>query len=51
VQLTGNSGHPLSANYSDQFASWAEGETFPWAFTPDAVEAAEEQTLTLLPPG
>jgi len=51
VQLTGNSGHPLSPNYSDQFRPWAEGETFPWAFTPDAVEAAEEQTLTLLPPG
>ncbi|GAB2606061.1 penicillin acylase family protein [Pseudactinotalea suaedae] len=51
VQLTGNSGHPLSQNYADQFGPWAEGETFPWAFTPDAVEDAEEQTLVLLPPG
>ncbi|WP_420111493.1 penicillin acylase family protein, partial [Pseudactinotalea sp.] len=51
VQLTGNSGHPLSSNYTDQFGAWAEGETFPWAFSTAAVEDAEVDTLTLRPPG
>lgn len=51
VQLTGNSGHPLSQNYSDQFHSWAEGETYPWAFSSDAVEEAGTDRLTLRPPG
>lgn len=51
VQLTGNSGHPLSQHYSDQFASWASGDTFPWAFSAGAVEAATNDTLTLQPPG
>lgn len=51
VQLTGNSGHPLSPHYSDQFSAWANGETFPWAFSADAVDEATTETLTLLPPG
>ncbi len=51
VQLTGNSGHPLSPHYSDQFRSWADGETYPWAFSVEAVDAATVDTLTLSPPG
>lgn len=51
VQLTGNSGHPLSPNYHDQFSSWAQGTTYPWPFTSEAVEDAGTDTLTLLPPG
>ena len=51
VQLTGNSGHPLSPHYHDQFSSWAAGRTYPWAFTSGAVEDAGTDTLTLLPPG
>ena len=51
VQLTGNSGHPLSTNYTDQLDAWASGETYPWAFSAEAVEAAETETLTLRPPG
>lgn len=51
VSLTGNSGHPMSKNYADQFASWAAGETYPWLFTRDAVVAAATDTQTLLPLG
>src|SRR5699024_9923029 len=51
VNLTGNSGHPMSKNYSDQFSAWAAGETFPWNFSRDAVAAAAKDTQMLLPPG
>lgn len=51
VSLTGNSGHPMSKNYSDQFPAWAEGETFPWNFTREAVEQSAQNTQVLLPPG
>lgn len=51
VSLTGVSGHPFSDHYTDQTDLWAEGETLPWAFSRDAVQAAEEDTLTLAPAG
>ncbi|MBK5249409.1 MAG: penicillin acylase family protein, partial [Actinomycetales bacterium] len=51
VSLTGNSGHPASGHYDDQFPAWAAGETFGWPFTRTAVEEAERHTLTLLPVG
>ncbi|MFV0427120.1 MAG: penicillin acylase family protein [Beutenbergiaceae bacterium] len=51
VQMTGNSGHPLSPHYRDQFQAWSQGETFRWAFTPDAIAEGAEDTLTLVPPG
>ncbi|WP_223410990.1 penicillin acylase family protein [Occultella gossypii] len=47
----GSSGHPTSDNYDDQFERWVSGEPYPWAFTRAAVEAAEDRTLTLTPPG
>ena len=49
INLTGVSGHPSSDHYTDQTDLWAEGETLPWAFSADAVEAAEEELLTLVP--
>lgn len=49
INLTGVSGHAFSAHYDDQTDLWARGETLPWAFTPDAVRAAGEDTLTLVP--
>jgi penicillin G amidase len=49
VNLTGVSGHPGSSNYADQLGAWASGETFPWAFTADAVEEAAGDRLTLRP--
>ena len=49
VNLTGNSGHPASSHYDDQFQAWADGETFAWPFTRAAVEEAEAETLRLHP--
>lgn len=49
VTMTGTSGHPGSAHYTDQLGPWAEGETFPWAFTETAVRAASANELTLRP--
>ncbi len=51
VNLTGNSGHPMSKNYDDQFAAWAAGETFAWPLTRAAVEESAKNTQLLLPPG
>ncbi len=35
--VTGQSGHPLSWNYKDQFSKWAAGESLPMRFSrPDA---------------
>ena len=49
VSLTGVSGHPFSDHYTDQTDLWAEGESLAWPFSADEVEAAEEDTLTLVP--
>ncbi|WP_022919480.1 penicillin acylase family protein [Ruania albidiflava] len=49
VNLTGNSGHPASSHYDDQYQSWVDGETYPWPFTRAAVDEAAEDTLTLSP--
>jgi len=51
VNLTGASGHAFSSHYDDQLELWADGETLPWAFSAEAVEAAAEDTLTLTPAG
>ena len=39
INLTGVSGHPFSDHYTDQTDLWARGDTLPWPFTRDAVEA------------
>ena len=49
INLTGVSGHPFSAHYTDQTDLWARGETLPWAFTRDAVDGSAQHTLTLQP--
>ncbi len=49
INLTGVSGHPFSPHYTDQTDLWARGDTLPWPFTRDAVEASAEHTLTLEP--
>jgi penicillin amidase len=49
VNLTGVSGHPFNAHYTDQTDLWAEGRTLRWLFSRDAVEEAGEHTLTLMP--
>lgn len=49
VVVTGASAHPGSPHYDDQLSAWAEGETFPWPFTADAVEGAAEDEQILTP--
>lgn len=49
VNLTGNSGHAYNTNYSDQIAAWADGEQFPWVFSPEAVDSTTVATLRLVP--
>lgn len=49
VNHTGASGHPFHPNYEDQTSAWLEGRMFPWLFTEEAVRAAAEDELRLLP--
>ncbi|HYF71807.1 MAG TPA: penicillin acylase family protein, partial [Nocardioides sp.] len=49
ISLTGVSGHPFGAHYTDQTDLWADGETLPWRFSPDAVAEAGDDVLTLEP--
>lgn len=49
VNVTGVSGHPASAHYTDQLDAWITGETFSWPFTAGAVSDAARQELTLRP--
>jgi len=51
VNLTGQSGHVFDPHYWDQTHLWVTGQTLPWPFSREAVDAAKEQTLTLLPSG
>jgi penicillin amidase len=49
VDLTGVSGHAFDAHYVDQTDLWVDGQTLPWNFSPDVVDAATKDTLTLVP--
>ncbi|MCS3844943.1 penicillin acylase family protein [Microbacterium sp. AK031] len=49
--LTGASGHAFHPHYVDQTENWSAGIQTPWAFTPDAVDAATVDTLVLTPKG
>ncbi len=51
INLTGVSGHPASAHYTDQTDLWARGETLAWSFSAEAVQAAAQDTLLLTPGG
>lgn len=49
VVLGGTSGHAFSAHYADQTELWARGETIAWPFGEEAVAAAAEDELSLVP--
>lgn len=51
VNFMGQSGHPASPHYEDQFEPWARVETPRLPFSPDAVAREARQTLTLFPDG
>ncbi len=47
--VTGEAGNFLSPYYMDQWGAWYEGYTFPWPFSPQAVEQVRTHQLTLEP--
>jgi len=49
VNFMGQSGHPASPHYGDQFQAWVDVETPRLAFTPAAVARETRHTLTLVP--
>jgi penicillin amidase len=49
IQFGGQSGHAYAGTYTGQTQRWIDGETLPWAWSPEAVEAATEDTLVLTP--
>ena len=51
INLTGVSGHPFHDHYVDQTELWVKGGTLPWPFSAEAVDAATEDRLTLVPAG
>ena len=51
INLTGVSGHPASGHYVDQTDLFIAGETLPWPWTREAVDAGGSDTLTLRPAG
>jgi len=51
VNATGQSGHANNPHYADQIDAWAANEPFPWPFDTQAVTAAKENDLTLVPRG
>lgn len=49
VNITGQSGHPLSPHYFDQNSLWRQGSYRPLPYTREAVESATVSTLELVP--
>ncbi len=47
VDLTGVSGHPTDRYHGNQLETWAEGGSYPWAFTPEAVDEVARERLLL----
>ncbi len=47
IQYGGQSGHAYADTYTDQAQLWAAGETLPWAWSADAVDAAATDELVL----
>lgn len=49
INTPGQSGDPASPHYSDLFPLWAKGQYVPMLWSRDAVEAAAEQVIELVP--
>ena len=47
--VTGQSGQIFSPHYLDQWRAWAEGRSFSFAFSHEAVERAKQHELRLQP--
>lgn len=50
IQTTGQSGLPFHRHYQDFVGMWARGEYHPMLFAREAILAAQEGTLRLVPP-
>ena len=50
IQSGGQSGHAYASTYTDQTELWAAGETLPWVWSDDAVEAVATDELVLRAP-
>ncbi|PWC08426.1 penicillin acylase family protein [Mycetocola zhujimingii] len=49
INLGGASGHAFAPTYVDQTVLWQENKTRTWAYSPDAVDSAATDVLTLTP--
>ncbi len=49
INSPGQSGDPASPHYADHFPLWAREEYVPLLFSRDAIEAALERRIVLLP--
>jgi penicillin amidase len=49
IQSTGQSGVPPDEHYGDWIDEWLAVEALPLPFSREAVRAAADQTLTLVP--
>ena len=49
TNVPGESGVPGSRHYADLVVPWSEGEYHPMPFSRQAVEAAAEEKITLVP--
>ena len=49
IVVGGASGHAFSDHYDDQTERWAAGDTVPWPFSAEAVDATGEDVLLLVP--
>jgi penicillin amidase len=49
LQATGQSGHPYDAGYGDFIERWLSNSPLPLLWSSQAVDAAAEQVLTLIP--
>lgn len=49
INTPGQSGDPASPHYADLAALWAKGDYLPLLFSPEAVEAAAETLIELVP--
>ncbi len=47
VDLTGVSGHPTDRYHGNQLGTWADGGSYPWAFTPEALDEVARERLVL----
>lgn len=51
VNFAGNSGHPASRHYTDQFSAWASGEALNWHWSRESLDEESTGVRTMRPQG